>query len=177
MFISLNRDFLFGLGFFLTTMLIYSFMDAWAKYLLQDIHMTQITWVRYSVHAALLGFVLVAKGQLKAAFRPIHPWLQVFRSLCLLGVTVNMYFALKQISLASVSALVAVAPFIVAIGGRVLLGERVRMSGWIAIFAGFVGTMLIIRPGAGIPNWASLFALLAAFCFAGQQLVSPLLGC
>jgi len=77
--------------------------------------------------------------------------------------------------IANAVAIYFTMPFFVAGLAGPLLGERVRIHRWLAIIAGFVGVIIMVRPGAGVFEPASLFALYSAFGYAwGQMMGRPI---
>ena len=68
------------------------------------------------------------------------------------------------------------APFMVTVLGAVVLRETVGTKRWIAVTAGFVGTLVIIRPGLGVFHPAIFLVLLAAAAFAMRQIISRCIG-
>lgn len=53
-----------------------------------------------------------------------------------------------------------------------LLGEAVRPQGWIGALLGFVGVMLVARPGSGLESWGGALTLTSAVFSAGYQLLT-----
>ena len=64
----------------------------------------------------------------------------------------------------------------VTVLGALVLGETVGTRRWITVAAGFIGALVIIRPGAGVFHPAIFLVLLAAAAFAGRQIISRPLG-
>lgn len=89
------------------------------------------------------------------------------------------YFAfvlsIAAMPIANSVAIYFTMPFFVAGLAGPLLGERVRLHRWLAIAAGFIGVLIMVRPGAGVFEPAALLALLSAFAYAiGQMLGRPI---
>jgi drug/metabolite transporter (DMT)-like permease len=80
--------------------------------------------------------------------------------------------ALKYLPIAEASSITFISPMIVALLAVVFLGEKVERSHWLAILAGFLGVLIIIRPGTGVFVWASLFPLGSAFTTAIYQVLT-----
>lgn len=100
------------------------------------------------------------------------PWLMIFRALTLVGVTLLGQLALKSPPLAETTALVFVTPLLVAILAGPLLGEKVRLHSWLATVAGFIGVLLIARPGGAMSGPGVAYALGAALCYAVYQILT-----
>jgi drug/metabolite transporter (DMT)-like permease len=126
-------------------------MDALGKALMQHgLHPAQVVWARYTFHTLLVG-ALFGRRHYRAFMRPAEPLLQVVRGLCLLGVTLGMYFSIRRIALADATAIMFLAPVLVTLLAGWWLREAVRPVHWLALAMGFIGVLLIVRPGfAGV---------------------------
>lgn len=140
-------------------------MDALGKHLVQDLHPTQVVWARYLFHAILVGSLFGLQHR-EPFLIPRQPWLQVVRGLCLLGVTLGMYFAIQTIPLADATAIMFIAPVLVTLLAGWLLKEPVRLLHWLALALGFGGVLLIIRPGFAQVQSAMLLPLGSAVFLA-----------
>jgi drug/metabolite transporter (DMT)-like permease len=143
----------------------FSCLDTTAKYLGRHIDIMQIVWARYTF-AMLLAFLFVNPVRRPGMLRTGRPILQVVRAAILLGSTVLNFFALKYLRLDQVLAIGFATPFAVAALSGPVLGEWVGPRRWAAIGAGFVGVLVVTRPGFGIVHPAALFAFLAMLCYA-----------
>ncbi|MEC7761969.1 MAG: DMT family transporter [Pseudomonadota bacterium] len=152
----------------------FSCADMLAKVLTADFHAFQITWVRLFGLMAVVLVMLALKGP--GMLRTKAPGLQIFRGVIAIVSSLSFIIAIRYVPLAEGTAVSFVAPFMVTILGALLLKEPVGIRRWLAIAVGFVGVLIIIRPGAGLLHPAIAFVLLAAACFAGRQIVSRYLG-
>ncbi len=140
-------------------------MDGIAKHLSADFHVFQVVWARYFFHLIiLLPIILWRYGA--AGFLPERPMAQVLRGGLLLGSTVFFFAAIAVMPLTDALALVFVSPLIVTALSPWLLAERVGIRRWSAVLVGFVGVLIIIRPGAGVFQVGSFLALAAGCVFA-----------
>ena len=144
-------------------------MDGFAKYLSDDLPILQITWARYffTVAFTLPIMLLFYKKQLVWSDKPK---LQIFRGLILLSANICFFYAISIISLAKALTLAFVAPLIVTAFSPLLLGEKVGFRRWTAVAVGFIGSLVVIRPGFLELNPASLAALGTGF-FYGFYLI------
>ena len=162
-----------GILWMLLTMLAFATMDAFAKYLTQSIPVPQVVWARY-VFTAMLVVPMVGR-RFPAVLITRRPALQVGRAVMVL-LTTGLFFAgLRLIPLADATALVVTSPVMVTALSLPLLGERVGMRQWVGVAAGFVGAMIIVRPGAGVLQWAALLPLSAAVLFSLHQITARVL--
>ena len=151
-------------------MFLFSAVDTGAKFLTDELHPVQIVWARQL--GLLFGaFVLIAMHGRKI-FRTKHPRLQLARGIVAAGSASFFIMAVAHVPLADAVAITFVAPFIVTVLGALILREPVGLRRWLAVMLGFVGTLIVIRPGMGIMHPAAFLILLAAFLFAIRQIIS-----
>ena len=133
-------------------------MDGFAKYLSTDLPVLQITWARYffTVVFTLPVMFFFYNKQLVWSDKPK---LQILRGLILLCANICFFYAISVISLAKALTLAFVAPLIVTAFSPMLLGEKVGLRRWTAVIIGFIGSLVVIRPGFVEINLASLAAL------------------
>ena len=116
------------------------------------------------------------RAPLRQALRSARPGLQVVRSLALLGDMLLFVVAVGLLPLADTHALIATFPLMVTALSPLLLGEAVGLRRWLAVGAGFVGVLLILRPGLSVLQPGSLPALAAAFFFALYTILTRKVG-
>ena len=133
-------------------------MDGFAKYLSADLPVLQITWARY-FFTVVFTFPVMFFFYNKQLVWSDKPKLQILRGLILLCANICFFYAISIIPLAKALTLAFVAPLIVTAFSPMLLGEKVGMRRWTAVIIGFVGSLVVIRPGFLEINLASLAAL------------------
>lgn len=161
-----------GILLCLGSMFIFASQDAITKVLVQDMAVAQFVMVRYWVFAL---FVIVWAGYfggLRKAVTTSRPVLQLLRSLLSVAEIAIFNLSLRYLGLAEAHSLLAMFPLIAIALAAPLLGERVSFKCWLAVGAGFIGTMIILRPGFEVFKPESLIALSAAFCFALYNLIT-----
>ena len=133
-------------------------MDGFAKYLSSGLPVLQITWARYFFTVAFIFPIMFFfyRNQLKWSDKPK---LQIVRGLILLIANICFFYSISVISLAKALTLAFVAPLIVTAFSPMFLGEKVGFRRWSAVVIGFVGSLVVIRPGFVEINLASLAAL------------------
>ena len=133
-------------------------MDGFAKFLSDDLPILQITWARYffTVFFTLPIMIFFFKKQLVWSDKPK---LQILRGIILLSANICFFYAISIISLAKALTLAFVAPLIVTAFSPFVLGEKVGFRRWTAVVIGFIGSLVVIRPGFVELNFASLAAL------------------
>ena len=144
-------------------------MDGFAKYLSDDLPILQITWARYFFTVAFV-FPIMFFFYKKQLVWSDKPRLQIFRGLILLSANICFFYAISIISLAKALTLAFIAPLIVTAFSPILLGEKVGFRRWTAVAVGFIGSLIVIRPGFLEFNLASMAALATGF-FYGFYLI------
>jgi Predicted permeases len=133
-------------------------MDGFAKHLSADLPVLQITWARYFFTVAFT-FPIMCLFFRKNLVWTDKPKLQFIRGLILLSANICFFYAISIISLAKALTLAFVAPLIVTALSPVFLGEKVGLRRWSAVIIGFIGSLVVIRPGFVEINLASIAAL------------------
>ncbi len=153
----------------LSAWIILPFMDAIAKYLSSDLSFFQITWARYffTVFFTLPFIFLFFKHQLKWTE---NPKLQLYRGLTLFLANICFFYSISIISMAKALTLAFVAPLITTTLSPFFLGEKVGLKRWSAVIIGFLGILIVIRPGFIDFNLASIAAV-GTGCFYGIYLI------
>src|SRR5262245_14344731 len=143
----------------------FALLDTTAKYL--NLYMTtlQVVWARYT-GAFMFPFIVSNPWTRPGLTRTKRPLLQLVRSMLLLASTLCNFAALRYLQLDEAIALIFSTPFFVAALSGPILGEWVHWRRWTAIAVGFVGVLVVTRPGAGSFHPAALLSLSAALCYA-----------
>ena len=133
-------------------------MDGFAKYLSSDLPVLQITWARY-FFTVLFILPIMFFFYNKQLVWTDKPKLQFIRGLILLSANICFFYAISVISLAKALTLAFIAPLIVTAFSPIFLGEKVGLRRWSAVIIGFIGSLVVIRPGFVELNLASFAAL------------------
>ena len=122
----------------------------------------------------VLAFFMWREGKGWSLATPL--WRRIMLRGIILGIAyMGFVLAIAAMPIANAVAIYFTMPFFVAGLAGPLLGERVRLHRWMAIIAGFVGVIIMVRPGAGVFEPAAFFALLSAFGYAiGQMIGRPI---
>jgi drug/metabolite transporter (DMT)-like permease len=143
----------------------FALLDTTAKYLNLYMSTLQVVWARYT-GAFLYPFIVSNPWTRPGLTRTNRPVLQLARSVLLLGSTLCNFAALRYLQLDEAIALIFSTPFFVAALSGPMLGEWVRWRRWSAIAVGFLGVVVVARPGAASFHPAALLSLSAALCYA-----------
>lgn len=145
-----------------------STLDASGKWVMAaGVSLWVLCWVRYSVHLLLvMGLVLPLRGP--RVLRSVRPRAQLLRGSVMLLATLCFFKTLSYLPQAEATAINFLAPLIVLSLAPWLLNEPARVSRWVAAAIGFMGVLIIIRPGAGLDPMGVFWGLGTALAFAGQ---------
>ena len=146
----------------------YTLHDSMAKLLSSELPSSEIIIVRGMIATALLitgVFVLRATRPLSILFQPM----MIVRLLGTGGATVFIIMALRYLPLPTVTTVLQATPLIVTAGAAMMYGDKVGWRRWSAVCAGFLGVLLIVKPGGGFGD-AAYFVLLALLCTTTRDL-------
>lgn len=144
---------------------LFAALDTTAKYLGQVMNPFDVVWLRYVTHSILVLVFLRAWSNFEI-FQTEKPILHLVRGLCLLGATLFNFWALQYLQLAEASAIMFCSPLIVTALAGPLLGEPVGLRRWLAVGVGFIGVLVVVRPGTGAMHWAASLSGVATVCYA-----------
>ena len=162
--------------FMLAGVSLFPFLNAAAKYLTQTYPLTEVIWARFFGHLLFVLLIFAPRLGLLRLFQTRRPALQLSRSVLMATSTFLFIVALQSLPLATASAIGFTAPLIVTALSVPLLGESVGWRRWSAVGVGFVGALIIIRPGPGFAEWSSLLILGSASCYALYQIFTRKIG-
>jgi len=133
-------------------------MDGFAKYLSSTLPVLQITWSRYFFTVVIVLPIMLIFFRKNLTWTE-QPKLQLIRGLLLFCANILFFYSISIISLAKALTLAFIAPLIVTGLSSFLLGEKVGIKRWTAVIIGFIGSLIVIRPGFVEINLASISAL------------------
>ncbi len=146
-------------------------LDVSVKYLSQRYPVPLLVWARWGMQVLVMTAVLgptMRWGLVRTARRKMH----LVRGIVLIASSLSFFSALKFLPLAEATALNYSSPMIVTLMAATFLGERITVPRWAFVIAGFIGMLLIVRPGSEMLTPASLLALAAAALYATFQILT-----
>jgi drug/metabolite transporter (DMT)-like permease len=161
----LRRQRLTGIALMCGAVACFACLDATGKYLNHHMDTMQVVWSRYT-GAFLLALIFLNPINRPGMLVTRRPFLQIGRSALLLFSTALNFFALRYLQLDEALSILFSTPFIVAVLCGPMLGEWVGWRRWTAIAIGFLGVLLVTRPGFGGIHPAALLSLGSAICYA-----------
>ena len=145
-------------------------MDTTVRYVGAFFSVALVLWTRYALHAAIMTLWIVLSKE--RSFRSANPMFQIARGALLAFSSAMAFAALRRMPVAEFTAIVMLTPVVATLVARVWLKERISPLRWALVAGGFIGALIVIRPGSGIVGWAALLPLAAAFSNAAFQIMT-----
>jgi drug/metabolite transporter (DMT)-like permease len=159
------RNRLVGIGLVSLAYLLFTLLDGSAKWLVGTMPVIMVVWLRFVMHALISGAVLFPLRGAELIRTRYLRW-HLVRALMFVAMTGINFWALQYLQLTVTSSIFFTVPIIIALISTLFLGERLDRARWIAILAGFVGVLVIVRPGSAQFHPAMLASLVNAMLYA-----------
>ena len=151
--------------------LCFSVLETTAKYLSRYYPVPMLVWCRYTVHTALMLLLFAPRFGI-ALVKTRQPAGQVLRAALLMGSTSCYFGALSFLPMAEVKAVSFISPMLVTVFAVWWLREQVSRTRWLAVVAGFLGVLFIVRPGSAMLQWPALLAVGSALFYSLYQIMT-----
>lgn len=156
---------LLGVLYMCVACALFPVMNGIVKLLAATYEPTQIVWFRIVVHLGLVALVFTPRMGLDL-FRTQRIGLQFLSSVMMLLSTLLFFSAVKSVGVAEAISVSFVAPLAVVFLAWPFLGERITVLRVVAVMVGFLGVLVVIRPGSSVFQWA-------LSCFSEVRSVTP----
>ena len=153
-----------GILLLLASTLLFSISDVMAKFLGDYIPVIEIGWIRYFTFLVVVLIVNLQRGRMK--LRVNYPGVQLMRGVMMVASMLLFIFSLRFLPLADAAAIGFVSPLFITALSVPMLGEVVGIRRWTAIAVGFIGVLIVIRPGTGAFQPAAFLVLASSLCWA-----------
>ncbi|HEX6110737.1 MAG TPA: DMT family transporter [Geminicoccaceae bacterium] len=160
-----------GIGLVILAIGLFTVMDAIGKGLMARYPVPQVVWARYFFQLSWMLLLLPRVGA-GGLVRTTRLGTNIVRGLLLAFSTIFMFGAISFVPLADAYTITFIAPLLVTVFSIPMLGERVGWRRWTAVCAGFIGVLIVIRPGFGMAHWALALPLVTAVGFALYQILT-----
>ncbi|SPH24332.1 Riboflavin transporter [Defluviimonas aquaemixtae] len=162
-----DHNFRLGAILMIATSFVFAMQDGISRHLAGEYNVYMVVMIRYWFFAAFVIAVASRRaGGITNAARTHFPMVQIFRGVLLAAEICVMVTAFTILGLVESHAVFACYPLLVAALSGPVLGEKVGWRRWTAIGIGFVGVLVILRPGYTVFSPAALIPLIAASMFA-----------
>lgn len=162
-----------GIIFTLASCAVFAVSDTIVKYMGQTYSVYQIAFFSKLFAALILGGYMIIKRQKLVTY---FPQLQLYRSISLTLNALFLYYAFKYMTLTDIALLFYLCPFVVAILSLILLKEPIGLHRLLSIIGGFIGVLIMVRPGFIEVNHATPMALMAVIFFSYANVLSRKIG-
>ena len=160
-----------GIALVTVTTLMFAVLDTSAKWLVQSLPVLQVVWLRFVFHTLLTTAIFMPSMGV-SLFKINNPRLQLLRGVMLALMTGLNFFALQYLQLAETGAVQFSVPILIALISAWLLHEKLDAKRWVAICIGFLGVLVIIRPGSNGFHPAIFLSIINAFLYAAFNLMT-----
>ena len=147
-----------GIGLVILAVACFATLDTATKLSTAGVPILMGVWFRYAFQAVATTLVLLPRYG-TAVLRTEHPRFQLLRGTLLLASSTLAFLSLRYMPLAEFTSIVLIAPLVVTLLAATALKEEVSPLRWALVAGGFVGTLVILRPGGTVFSWASLLPL------------------
>lgn len=160
-----------GIAFMVLALACFSVLDTVTQGISASAPVVMVLWVRYVVQTVMTSAVLGPRQGLRLV-RTRRPALQVLRGLLLMTCSAIAFFSLRVMPVGEFTAIVMLTPLLLTVVAAVALHERITWLRWACVLGGLAGTLAVIRPGAGLFQWATLLPLLLVVCNTAFQVLT-----
>ena len=147
------------------------FLDLCAKEILRTYSLQQFVLIRSLVAIAILLAIAPRLGGLRSLHTDKKAW-HLLRAVLGLGAMFGFFYGLSVMPLINALTLGYTAPLMMTALSAIFLGDRVGWRRWGAVTVGFIGVLIMLRPGKGELSFAAVAVLIAAFCYACQAITA-----
>lgn len=147
-----------GIAWSVVAVACFAASDTIAKFVTNSVSVLVALWFRYAIQSVVMTALMLPEHGMQA-FKTAHPKFQILRGLLLVTTTLLAFSSLQFMPVGEFTAIVLITPLVITLLAGRLLGETVSPLRWVLVAGGFVGAMVIIRPGHEAFHWASLLPL------------------
>jgi drug/metabolite transporter (DMT)-like permease len=159
------RNRLTGIALVSLCYILFTLLDGAAKWLVASVPVIVVVWLRFLIHA-LIASALLLPLRGKALVRTSHWRWHAMRAVMFVLMTGINFWALQYLQLAVTSSIFFLVPILTALMAAPMLGEKIDRGRWVAIVAGFIGVLVIVRPGSADFHPAMLLSVVNAVLYA-----------
>ena len=163
----MQNNVLFGITLMVITTFMFSSMDGVSRYLAEKNNVFTLVTMRYWFIAFVIMITCIfIKNRVSNILNTKQPYIQFSRGVILSLNNCLVVYTFTLLGLVETHAIIACYPLIVAGLSVPFLGERFGWRRWMAIFTGFIGVIIILRPNTNVITEGSIFAIVGAIMFA-----------
>ena len=166
-----NASPLAGIGLVVVSVACFAVLDTTTKYISTSVPLLMALWFRYAFQAVVTtAVVLPLRGP--AVLHTAHPRFHMLRGALLLLTSLFAFFSLRYMPVGEFTAIVMITPLVITLLAATSLGEKVSFLRWVLVTSGFIGTIVIIRPGHDAFEWTALLPVGMVACNSWFQVLT-----
>ncbi len=160
-----------GIGLVVLSLACFAALDTTTRHISTSISLLVALWFRYAIQAVITT-VVVWPGRGRRVFLTRHPKFQLARGLLLFVCSILAFFSLKYMPVGEFTAIALLAPLVITVFAAWKLKEKIRPLRWTLLMGGFIGTLVIIRPGTHHFDWTVVLPLMLVITNSAFQLLT-----
>jgi len=162
---------LHGIGFAVLATACFATLDTTTRHISASLSVLVALWFRYAIQA-LITTAVVWPGRGRSVLLTQHPRFQLARGLLLFACSILAFYSLKYMPVGEFTSIALLAPLVITLLAAWMLKEKIRPLRWLLVAGGFVGTLVIIRPGSHHFDWTVILPLMLVATNAGFQILT-----
>jgi drug/metabolite transporter (DMT)-like permease len=162
---------LHGIGFAVLATACFATLDTTTRHISASMSVLVALWFRYAIQA-LITTAVVWPSRGCQVLQTQHPRFQLARGLLLFACSLLAFFSLKYMPVGEFTSVALLAPLVITLLASWMLREKIRTLRWLLVLGGFVGTLVIIRPGSQHFDWTVLLPLMLVGTNSGFQILT-----
>ncbi len=160
-----------GIGLVVLALACFATLDTTTRHISTSISLLVALWFRYAIQAVITT-VVVWPGRGRRVLLTRHPKFQLARGLLLFACSILAFFSLKYMPVGEFTAIALLAPLVITVFAAWKLKEKIRPLRWSLLVGGFLGTLVIIRPGTHHFDWTVVLPLMLVITNSAFQLLT-----
>ena len=164
-----------GVMLMLAAVACFAALDSTTKLVTVAVPMLVAVWFRYAFQA-VMTVITLWPSQRQRLFETQRPGLHLARGLLLVATSALAFLSLKVVSVGEFTAIVMLSPIVMSVVSAWRLKQNPGTVGWVCVLGGFVGVLIVMRPGSSLFGWASLLPLGLVATNSAYQLITSELG-
>ena len=144
-----------GTALAVSAMACFATLDTITKYISASVPLFMALWFRYAFQAVAATLAVLPTRGL-AVLRTAHPKFQLLHGLLIFVSGLIAFFSLRYMPVGEFTAILMITPLAITLIASTSLGEKVSPLRWVLVSGGFVGALIIVRPGHDAFNWAQI---------------------
>ena len=173
---TVQRSNLIGAAYALAAVLCFSVNDVGIKFLSDSYALHQVVFIRAVIGTLIFAAFIMPFAGGFSLLRTRRPLVHLIRGLCVVSANMCLFLGLAALPIADATAIFFVSPLVITVFSVIFLHETVGTRRWLSIAVGFIGVLVIVKPGTAAFQLASLLPIAAAFLYATLHMLTRKIG-